>query len=54
MSENTSLLTAPPGETHTVRRCFDDHEEEATADEDGILRDEEGRCYATGAYEVVD
>lgn len=48
-----NLLEADPGEELSVRNKRTEEIEQATADENGVLRDSEGRSYSPGAYEIV-
>ena len=48
------LLEAEPGEEADVVRHYDGRHETATADDDGVLRDDRGRSYSSGAYSRVE
>ena len=48
------LLRADPGTAHSVKNKRTGEQESATADEDGVLRDNVGRSYSPGAYEIVE
>lgn len=54
MTDN--LLTATPGEDVTVEGTMPGTEDRhtATADDDGIVRDETGRSYSNGAYQIIE
>lgn len=49
-----NLLEADPGTEHRVIRNYDGEIQEATADDDGILRDEQGRSFSAGAYSIFN
>jgi hypothetical protein len=38
----------------TVERAHDGKREQATPDDDGVLRDEQGRAYSPGGWAIVD
>lgn len=51
----SDLLTGNPGETYMVQNERPEHDENyemATADDDGVLRDEDGKSFSEGAYSI--
>lgn len=51
----SDLLTGTPGTTYVVENDRPEHDENfemATADGDGVLRDDDGKSYSTGAYSI--
>lgn len=50
----SDLIKAQPGEEVEVTASYLEGTEIATADDNGILRDSEGRAYSAGAYEVIE
>lgn len=55
MKENThlELLVAPAGMTVLVEHDATGKCEEATADDNGIVRNSDGESYSLGAYSIV-
>lgn len=49
-----SLLEAEPGSNVKVKKKHTGEVEDAIAHPDGTVRDEEGRSYSSGAYEIVE
>lgn len=48
-----NLLMATPHSEATVQASYSEPET-ATADKNGVLRDDEGRAFSAGVYEVVE
>lgn len=48
-----NLLKGQRGYTYVLEKGWSQEYEKGVVDDDGIIRDEEGRSYSAGAYEVV-
>lgn len=47
------ILHGVPGKEYPVKAEYSDEPEKATADKNGILRNDDGHAYSLGAYEIV-
>lgn len=47
------LMKGQPGDVYVMRYQLTEEYELAQSDADGVIRDEQGRSYSNGAYNVV-